>query len=386
MEQGSNHTSDSEEQDPNGGPWTMDCDEVARRYDALTYFELTKVLDRQILPSDDRERQTFDIMTQFELGDPHTHYHAPSATGYETSGECGCPDWPALFLYVLDHCRGLEHADTVYILVDNRNLTDQTTTEGHWPTVAAWWKSRMLLTGPAQEQCDLAFFPISAASGLKNIHPTWAGTFVLAALCLFPKKHLILIDHDCIPVTLFEVRDLWREAHLARVQGMPCGRSGVCTGDPSQDPPIADCGNVPEPEQGVLLATEHNAEINAGFSVVFGSNHAPVITKDDWWSLPVAPGKARNQIIGQLRDKVVEAYWQIVRKMVGHGRNERHMTREECQAWVQTGLGLTPFCGYSMDSSLEWTIPHSTCPMIRHRPPCTRGLRLALNRAHYPLS
>ena len=96
----------------------------------------------------------------------------------------------------------------------------------------------MLLTGPAQEQCDLVFFPISSASGLKNI-------------LVFPKKHLILIDHDCIPVTLFEVRDLWREAHLARVQGMPCGRSGVCTGDPS----LADCGNVPEPEQGFLLLT-----------------------------------------------------------------------------------------------------------------------------------
>ena len=64
MDQGSNHTSGSEEQDPNGGPWTMDCDEVARRYEALTYFELTRVLDRQILPSDDRERRTFDICPQ----------------------------------------------------------------------------------------------------------------------------------------------------------------------------------------------------------------------------------------------------------------------------------------------------------------------------------
>ena len=62
---------------------------------------------------------------------------------------------------------------------------------------------------------------------------------------------------------------------------MPCGRSSVCTGDPGQDPSLADCGNVPEPDQGFLLVTEHNAEINAGFSVVFGSNHAPVITKDD---------------------------------------------------------------------------------------------------------
>ena len=43
-------------------------------------------------------------------------------------------------------------------------------------------------------------------------------------------------------------------------------------------------------------------------------------------SFPVAPGEARNQIIGHLRDKVVEAYWQMVR---------------------------------SMDSSLEWTIAWS---------------------------
>ena len=251
-------TPSSEEQDPNGGPCNMDCHDLVRRYDALTYLELTRLLDRQILPSDDHERRAFDIRGRFELGDPHVHYHAPAANEYEISGACGCPDWPALFSYVLNHCRGLEHADTVYILVDNRNLTSETTTEeslAHWPTVAAWWKSRMLLTGPAQEQCDIVFFPISLASGLQNVHPSWAGTFVLAALRLvFPRKHLILIDHDCIPVTLFEVRDLWREAHLARVQGMPCGRSGVCSGDPGQDPPLADCGNVPEPDQGFLLS------------------------------------------------------------------------------------------------------------------------------------
>ena len=29
---------------------------------------------------------------------------------------------------------------------------------------------------------------------------------------------------------------------------------------------------------------------------------------------------------------------------------ERHMTRKECQAWTQTGLGLAPFCGHQMDS------------------------------------
>ena len=57
----------------------------------------------------------------------------------------------------------------------------------HWPAVAAWWSSRACMQGPAQERCDVVYFPISQATGLHLVHPTWAGTFVLAALCLvFP--------------------------------------------------------------------------------------------------------------------------------------------------------------------------------------------------------
>ena len=45
----------------------MDCDKAARCYEALTYSELTRALDRQILPSDDHERQAFDIRTRLSL-------------------------------------------------------------------------------------------------------------------------------------------------------------------------------------------------------------------------------------------------------------------------------------------------------------------------------
>ena len=40
------------------------------------------------------------------------------------------------------------------------------------------------MQGPARELCDVVFFPVSQASGLHLVHHTWAGTFVLAALCL----------------------------------------------------------------------------------------------------------------------------------------------------------------------------------------------------------
>ena len=54
------------------------------------------------------------------------------------------------------------------------------------------------------------FVHISADTGLDQVHPTWAGTYVLnACVFLFPTIHFALIDSDCVPVTLFEVQELW---------------------------------------------------------------------------------------------------------------------------------------------------------------------------------
>ena len=87
----------------------------------------------------------------------------------------------------------------------------------HWPAAARWWHSRLKLIGPHKEKKELLFFPVSETTGLHQVHPTWAGTFVLAALvAVFPGLNFVLLDSDCLPVTLFEVEDLWTEAFLAR--------------------------------------------------------------------------------------------------------------------------------------------------------------------------
>ena len=54
------------------------------------------------------------------------------------------------------------------------------------------------------------FVPISADTGLAKVHPTWAGTKILdACVFLFPDINFALIDSDCVPVTLFEIQELW---------------------------------------------------------------------------------------------------------------------------------------------------------------------------------
>ena len=66
----------------------------------------------------------------------------------------------------------------------------------------------------------LSFFsslPATEETGLHRVHPTWAGTFVLAALvAIFPGINFILLDSDCLPITLFEAADLWKEGFLTR--------------------------------------------------------------------------------------------------------------------------------------------------------------------------
>ena len=87
------------------------------------------------------------------------------------------------------------------------------------------------------------------------------------------------------------------------------------------------------------------------------------------------------------------------------------MTPSECQAWIQTGLALTPFCGHVMNTSLEWAVAWSwwdngllvqcSCPrkengqgkdirkilslrMINGQSLCSRGLELVLNKGLFP--
>ena len=87
----------------------------------------------------------------------------------------------------------------------------------------------------------------------------------------------------------------------------------------------------------------HNAEVNAGFAVLRGSNHAPPLLEEDWQSIPLGSGDSQDLGIRKYKEKLVSDYWKLVSTMVSHGRDDRDMTPSECQAWIQTGLALTPF-------------------------------------------
>ena len=186
--------------------------------DEVDFFDLLRALD-----------QCKDITTEYglnvtahenwRLGDPHKKTAEPDRHDYPIAQEHGTevspgPDWRKLFRWLISQSALFLPYHTVYLVTDNRDLqSDEVHTItglSHWPKVAAWWKERIRYVGPYGELTTVVFVHISADTGLDRVHPTWAGTYILdACVFLFPTINFGLIDSDCVPVTLFEVQELW---------------------------------------------------------------------------------------------------------------------------------------------------------------------------------
>ena len=92
--------------------------------------------------------------------------------------------------------------------------------------------------------------------------------------------------------------------------------------------------------KGVILVTEHNAEVNAGFAVLRGSNHAPPLQEEDWQRIPLNGGVSYEPVVHEYKEKLAATYWEVVSTMVSNGRDDRDMTPAECQALDSNGVGL----------------------------------------------
>ena len=169
-----------------------------------------------------------------------------------------------LFAWIADHLTWLSHYDTVYVLVDNRELPG-TNCPDHWPYFAPWIKGRCEVIGYRQERTTAIYVPISQTTGLNEVHYTWAGTFVLEALCtVYPNINFALMDSDCVPTALFEIADLVTLMidQVSREEAM-------------QSYTMASAHDCPP---AVLLMTESRAELNAGQSPDMCQRHHPTLT------------------------------------------------------------------------------------------------------------
>ena len=283
-----------------------------------------KILNES-LPGDGFGRGCFDTLPRFVVGDPSARFETHTLLTYETNGETGQPLWKEIFGHILKECAYLTAFQTVYVMVDTRNLkAHETSQDGlpHWPAAVAWWHSRVQLVGPHHERTELLFFPATEETGLHRVHPTWAGTFVLAALvAVFPSINFILLDSDCLPITLFEAADLWKEGFLSRFP------PGSGKGLPQQHPLHRRRDFVNRPDvvytqhrvnadrqgQGVLLVTEPHSELNAGLVVVFSSAHPSIFNWSEWTRrCRRLPDSEYDSLLSSASEEVVQEVLQLM--------------------------------------------------------------------------
>ena len=122
----------------------------------------------------------------------------------------------------------------------------------------------------------------------KPVAFTW---FIIHGPAPLSWQHIVLLDSDRVPVTLFEVEDLWREALRLQQSGFP-GPVPTSRWAGGVNSDQVDQMALPDRKlQSVVLVTEHNAEVNAGFAVLRGSNHAPLLREEDWQRIPLKVGE-----------------------------------------------------------------------------------------------
>ena len=193
---------------------------------------------------------------------------------------------------------------------------------------------------------------------------------MLAALvAMFPGINFVLLDSDCLPITLFEVEDLWTEAYLARFPahsdcGIPQAHPLRAFARFSKDPQVVYtqkrvCST--RMGQGALVVTEPHAELNAGLIVIFRSSHPPLF---DWnaWSLRLrsSSGTVTDVEFKDEASTLAYAFWDRIGEFLMRSRTDNELSPEEKALWIQSGLAISPLMGtclqYSLDFCLAWAL------------------------------
>ena len=270
-------------------------------------------------------------------------------------------DRRTLFQWILEHLSWLPQYDTVYVFVDNRSLSGTKPPE-YWPLLAPWIKGRCAVVGPYLEKTAAIHVPISADTGLHQVHYTWAGAAALEALCLvYPTVNFALMDTDCVPTALFEVAELVNlmTDKVTREKAM-------------QHQTMASSHQCPP---AVLLMTEAKAEINAGLIIVTGC--APAHPEDadmeqnspDDSMIPAEAGRSdasdaraskSRRIARPATNKTPEEWVTALKDSRASFLATTAVPEDPAEA-IRGGLVLTPLLGTTARTPLEWT---HACAML----------------------
>ena len=130
----------------------------------IEHNEFCRDMNGAPLSHDSEERKNFGRQGTFIQGDPAASFDRPCGHAHTrkyNNPYKEFPVWKKIFVHILGTCGHLQDYETIYVLVDTRNLADHKTRNPglpHWPDAVAWWESALQMTGPMGERTELCFF------------------------------------------------------------------------------------------------------------------------------------------------------------------------------------------------------------------------------------
>ena len=113
--------------------------------------------------------------------------------------------------------------------------------------------------------------------------------------------------------------------------------------------------------QGVLLVTEPHSEVNAGFVVMFASDHRNLINWKRWNEQLASQAEGERPALCRLKSEEVTAlFWDLMATYLNRKYLMDELPDSDKKCWLQTGLALSPLVGtvaqYSVEVILAWAL------------------------------
>ena len=169
---------------------------------------------------------------------------------------------------------------------------------------------------------------------------------------MFPRIHFVLLDSDCVPVTLFEIEELWALTTQALTFSRMSEQQGGADGPAHKARKTRQDDEEDNKGQRVILVTEPHTDINAGLVIILGSEH----------DSPLDLAKAAEEA-GHISHAGQTEYWDDLAAerattldYLRHYNDPIYSTVEEQGKVLQSGLALTPMAWAHTKNTVDWAI------------------------------
>ena len=165
----------------------------------------------------------------------------------------------------------------------------------------------------------------------------------------------MLLDSNCVPVSLFEIEELWALTAQALTLPRVAEHQGEADGPAHKARKTKKDEEEDNLGQRVILVTEPHTDINAGLVIILGSDHeSPLDLANAAEVADQLPPAGQDEYWDGLAAELLGKYRPITLGYLRNYNDPIYGTAEEQGKVLQSGLALTPMAWAHTRHTVDW--------------------------------